>query len=279
MKLLLEKAEEKNYAIGSFSVSNMEMIMGAIQAAEDRNSPIILQVAQGRLKTSPLHLIGPMMIEAAKRASVPVGVHLDHGKSIDIIKQALDLGFTSVMIDASDLPIEQNIEITIKVKQMADSYGASVEAEVGQLSVSEEGVIQKGKFYSEPDEVKMLYDSTKVDAIALSIGNVHGLHKEEPRLDFDLLSRTKKLVSVPLVLHGGSGISPDDFRRCISLGIRKINIATANFMSIDGAAREYCLDDQRDYFLLSNKMTSSMCSNVMKHIDIFQSNQKAWGEA
>lgn len=275
MKVLLENAEYDNYGVGAFSVANMEMIMGVIQAAQELNSPAILQIAQVRLPYSPLHLIGPMMVAAAERATVPIAVHFDHGTDLEAIKQALDLGFTSVMIDASHLPIEQNIDIVGKVKDLADRYHAAVEAEVGQLGGSEGNTEDLEMFYSDPLEVQKLYESTKVDAIALSIGNVHGLYKNEPKLKFELLSETRKLVSVPLVLHGGSGISSEDFRKCISMGIRKVNIATANFTAVENSVRDYCSKDKKDFFQLSSQMVSGMQQNVIQHMNIFQSNNKA----
>jgi len=276
MKSLLIKAEQENYGVGAFSVANMEMIMGVIRAAEETASPVILQIAQVRLPYSPIHLIGPMMVAAAKNSSVPIAVHFDHGLDVDAIRVALELGFTSVMIDASHLPIEQNIEMVRAVKEMADAYGASVEAEVGQLGGSEDGSKDNGMFYSNPQEVKILYESTNVDAIALSIGNAHGLYKKEPKLNFDILLDTKKLVPVPLVLHGGSGISANDFQRCIELGVRKVNIATANFMAVEEEARNYSSEAKRDYFNLNSRMVDRMYKNVTKHINIFKSNGKAW---
>lgn len=276
MKTILSRAEQENYGVGAFSVANMEMIMGAIQAAEECSSPIILQIAQVRLPFSPLYLIGPMMIAAAKQASVPIAVHFDHGLDIQVIQEALELGFTSVMIDASHLPLKDNIELTSRVKLIADKYGATVEAEVGQLGGSEDGSVDNEMYFSDPREVSELYESTGVDAIALSIGNSHGLYKKEPKLNFRILEETKKNVPVPLVLHGGSGISEEDFRQCIKLGIRKINIATASFLSVEGEARSYCREDKRDYFKLSSSMVSGMKKNVIEHINIFQSNNKAW---
>lgn len=274
LKTLLTRAEEGDYAVGAFNVSNMEMILGAVKAAQDMNSPIILQVAQSRLPYSPLPIIGPMMVAAAKNASVPICVNFDHGKDISLLSQALELCFTSVMIDASQLPLEENIAKVRKVKAMADRYGASVEAEVGQLGTTEEGVFGE-MFYSDPAEVRQLYEGTGVDAVALSIGNAHGLYKREPKLKFELLSETNRLVNVPLVLHGGSGISEEDFRRCIRLGIRKINIATANFMAVEAKAREYAKGENRDYFKLSTAMADGMYENVARHIKIFESDGKA----
>ncbi len=274
MRMLLSEAEQKNYGVGAFSIANMEMIMGAVQAAEECSSPLILQIAQARLPYSPLHLIGPMMVAAARQAAVPVAVHFDHGLDPEVIGKALELGFTSVMIDASHLPLRQNIELTAKVKKMADSCGAAVEAEVGQLGISEDGSADGGMFFSDPYEVKSLYEATGVDAIALSIGNAHGLYTKEPRLNFDLLAETRRLVPVPLVLHGGSGISPEDFRRCIRSGVRKINIATANFMAVEKAARSYAGREKRDYFILSSSLAAGMKENVAEHINIFQSNNR-----
>lgn len=274
MKSLLMAADKENYGIGAFSVANMEMIMGVIQAAEEKKSPAILQIAQVRLMYSPLALIGPMMIAAAKNASVPIAVHFDHGLSYDYIKEALDLGFTSVMMDASNLPINQNIEEVLKIKELADRYGADVEAEVGQLAGSEDGSVDQIMYYSDPDEVKKLYEKTGVDAIALSIGNAHGLYKKEPRLMLDILEQSKKRVPIPLVLHGGSGISEEGFRSCIQGGIRKINIATANFMAAEEGVRRYCKEDRRDYFTMSHTMVLSIYENVAKYMDIFESSGK-----
>ncbi len=275
MKTLLQEAEKDNYGVGAFSIANMEMIMGVIKAAEEKKSPAILQIAQVRLPYSPLSLIGPMMIAAAKNASVPIAVHFDHGLTYDSIKEALELGFTSVMMDASNLPIQENIKLVSMVRRLADTYGAAVEAEVGQLAGSEDGSVNHVMYYSDPKEVKELYEHTGVDAIALSIGNAHGLYKNEPRLKFDLLEQSRKLVPIPLVLHGGSGITTEGFRRCIDGGIRKINIATANFLAAEEGVRKYCEGELKDYFAMSHGMMLSIYENVAKHMDIFGSTGKA----
>lgn len=276
MKTLLQKAETGNYGVGAFSVANMEMVLGAMKAAEECNSPLILQVAQVRLPYSPLFEIAPLMIAAAKEAKVPVAVHFDHGQDIECIEQALKLGFTSVMIDASAKPIEENIRMTGAVKKMADCYGATVEAEVGQLGLTEDGLGHEEAIYSDPNEVKQLYDATKVDAIALSIGNAHGVYKKEPKLDFNVLRRTKELVDVPLVLHGGSGISDEDFRNCIKNGVRKINVATATFLAVEQAVSEYAAQKSSpDYFALSRAMMLGAYENIKRHILVFGSDGKA----
>lgn len=275
MKALLQEAQSNKYGVGAFNVANMEMVMGVIKAAEEKRSPAIIQIAQARLPYSPLHLLGPMMVAAAERSQVPIAVHFDHGLEEDRIKEALELGFTSVMIDASHLPLEQNIEITSRIKELAASYGASVEAEVGQLSGSEDGSTEYQAYYSDPGEVKELFESTGVEAIALSIGNAHGLYKKEPRLNFDILRDARELVPTPLVLHGGTGISDEDFRTCIQNGICKVNIATANFLAAEAGVREYCRKEERNYFEMSRAMVDSVCENAARHMDVFESAGKA----
>lgn len=276
MKELLLAAEKEKYGVGAFSVANMEMVLGAVSAAEELCSPMILQVAQVRLPYSPLPIFAPLLLAAARNAKVPVAVHFDHGTELSYIEQALKLGFTSVMIDASRYPIEENIRLTRQVKALADKHGAAVEAEVGQLGSTEDGKADGVAMYSDPQEVQRLYKETGVDAIALSIGNAHGLYKKEPKLNFEILQASKELVDVPLVLHGGSGISAEDFRNCIRHGIRKINVATATFLAVEQAARDYVKTAQNpDYFLLSETMRLGAYENVKRHILIFGSDKKA----
>ncbi|MCR5153388.1 MAG: class II aldolase [Lachnospiraceae bacterium] len=275
MKELLLDAEKRNYGVGAFSVANMEMVMGAIKAAEELDSPVILQVAQVRLPYSPLEIFAPMMVAAAEKAEVPIAVHFDHGTSYECIKESLDLGFTSVMIDASTKPIEENIKLTSQVVELAARYGATVEAEVGQLGMTEDGKGSAMAIYSDPLEVKELYEKARPDAIALSIGNAHGIYKEEPKLNFEVLRKSREAAGVPLVLHGGSGISDEDFKKCIEGGIRKINVATATFMAVEAAARKYSESEKRDYFNLSNMMVLGAYENIKKHILVFGSENKA----
>lgn len=274
MSELLSDAQKGNYGVGAFNVANMEMVMGAIKAAEELMSPIILQIAQVRLPYSPLALIGPLMVGAARTAKVPVAVHLDHGLDMETIQQALEIGFTSVMIDASHLPIDENIEIVQKVKTLADRYGADVEAEVGQLAGSEDGSEGKKVLYSDPDDVEKMYEKTHVCAIALSIGNSHGFYKEEPRLNFNVLIEANKRVPVPLVLHGGTGLSDEDFRKCITYGMRKLNIATSTFHCVENAVRNCSINRDSDYFSISTAMVNAAYENVSKHIKIFRSNNR-----
>ncbi|WP_297137167.1 class II fructose-bisphosphate aldolase [Terrisporobacter sp.] len=274
-KELLLKADQGNYAVGAFNVANMEMIIGAIKAAEELKSPIILQVAEGRLEYSPLELIGPMMVSAAKNANVNVGVNFDHGMTLEKIKMALDLGFTSVMIDGSKLPLDKNIELTKEVIREANKFGASVEAEVGRVGGSEDNSKGVSILYTDVEDAKKFVKETGVDTLAVAIGNAHGVYEGEPNLNFEVLENIDKVIEIPLVLHGGTGITSDDFRKCAKTGIRKINIATATFNSVNKQAKElYENDKKTNYFKLNSAQVKGAYDNVYKHIRIFGSENK-----
>lgn len=239
MKDLLRRAEEKNIGCGAFSVGNMEMVRGAIRAAEELDTPIILQIAEVRLKNSPLHLMGPMMVQAAKEAKGDVAVHLDHGLTFETVDKALELGFTSVMLDASTLPFEENIARVKAVVEKARKYGATVEAELGLVGGSEDGSCDHGIRCTDPDDAVVYARETGIDALAVAIGNAHGNYPVAPTLAFDVLEKIHEKVDIPLVLHGGSGITDKDFQKAISLGIRKVNIATASFNSLTAHVEKY----------------------------------------
>ncbi len=276
MKDLLADAQKGGYAVGSFSVANMEMILGIVKAAEETKSPIILQIAEVRLNHSPLAIIGPAMLAAAKNAKVPVAVHLDHGTTLECISQALELGFTSVMFDGSHLPVEENIEMTKKVISMAKPFGAAVEAEIGCVGGSEDGSVDIAMRCTSPEQAKEFFEKTRVDALAIAIGNAHGFYKEAPQLRFDILESVAEAVDIPLVLHGGTGIEPEDFVRCHQKGIKKINIATATFAASESKVREgYAKDEIKGYYDLHQREIQGAYENALKHIEIFHSQNKA----
>ena len=271
MKDLLERAAKNNIGCGAFSVGNMEMVKGAIRAAEELNTPIILQIAEVRLGHSPLHLMGPMMVQAAKEAKVDVAVHLDHGLTIETVKKALDLGFTSVMLDASTLPFEENIANTKKVVELAAQYGATVEAELGLVGGSEDGSCDHGIRCTDPDDAKIFTEQTGIDALAVAIGNAHGNYPVAPTLAFGVLEQIYNKVEIPLVLHGGSGITDKDFQKAISLGIRKVNIATASFNSLTKKVEAYIASTEKhNYFDLNVAMVEGTYENVKRHIQVFR---------
>lgn len=270
MKDLLKRAEEKNIGCGAFSVGNMEMVKGAIRAAEELNTPIILQIAEVRLKNSPLHLMGPMMVQAAKEAKVDVAVHLDHGLTFETVDKALELGFTSVMLDASTLPFEENIAKVKTVVEKARKYGATVEAELGLVGGSEDGSCDHGIRCTDPDDAVVYARETGIDALAVAIGNAHGNYPVAPTLAFDVLEKIHEKVDIPLVLHGGSGITDKDFQRAISLGIRKVNIATASFNSLTAHVEKYMEStDKHNFFDLNEAMVQGTYENVKRHIIVF----------
>lgn len=267
---LLNSVQDNSYAIGSFNVSNMEMVMGTIRAAETLNAPLIIQIAEGRLKYSPLHILGPMMVAAAKAAKVPTAVHLDHGSTMETIKLALDVGFTSVMFDGSKYPLDENIRLTKEVKALADKYGAHVEAEIGRVGGAEGDYKSVDIMITSTEEAVRFAEETGVDALAVAIGTAHGNYKETPQLRIDRLKEIAATVKCPLVLHGGTGLTEQDFCNSIENGIKKVNIATASY---DNAARHVkeLVKEQPDanYFAVSDAIVNGVYENVVKHMKIF----------
>lgn len=270
MKSLLEQAKKNHRGIGAFTVGNMEMVKGAVEVAEELNTPIILQIAEVRLNHSPLALMGPMMVQAAKEAKVEIAVHLDHGLTMEVVQKALDYGFTSVMFDSSTYPFEENIKRTREVVRLAEKYGATTEAELGLVGGSEDGSYDHGIRCTNPDDAKLFCERTGIDALAVAIGNAHGNYPVAPKLAFDVLEEIHKKTEVPLVLHGGSGITDDDFQKAISLGIVKVNIATASFNKLTQRAEEYLQSEgKHNFFSLNEAMVQGTYENVKHHIEVF----------
>lgn len=271
MKALLEQAQAERRGVGAFSVGNMEMVKGAVQAAEELRTPIILQIAEVRLKHSPLHLMGPMMVQAAKEAEVDIAVHLDHGLTMETVRQTLELGFTSVMYDSSAYSFAENIERTREAAELARAYGATVEAELGLVGGSEDGSCDHGIRCTDPRDAKIFCERTGVDALAVAIGNAHGNYPVAPRLAFDVLEQIHaETGSIPLVLHGGSGITDADFQTAIRKGIVKVNIATASFNQLMKRSEEYMrTEGAHNYFSLNEAMVRGTYENVKHHIEVF----------
>lgn len=269
MKDILLEAEKGDYGVGAFSVANMEMVIAAIRAAEELRSPLILQIAEVRLGPSPLHLIGPMMVEAAKKATVPVAVHFDHGETEENIRKALEIGFTSVMYDGSILSLSENIANTKTIVQLAQFFDATVEAEIGRVGGSEDGSVDIEIAITSVEEAKKFAEETGIDALAIAIGNAHGMYKGKPNLRLDRLEEINNEVKIPLVLHGGSGISEKDFRTAISYGIRKINVATSTFNNVVERVNEKV--PFADYFSYHEEVIQAAAENVKKHMEMFQS--------
>lgn len=221
---ILSIAEENRYAVGAFNTPNLECINAVLSAAEKLNVPVIIAHAELHEAVSPLTKIGPVMVQAAKASRVPVCVHLDHCEDLDYMAQALEIGFTGVMYDGSTLPYEENLVNTKKAVAMAGKYGCGVEAELGALASREGGAANvSGPVYTDPDEAVSFCRETGIDALAPSFGTAHGIYKSKPVLDLDRVKVISEKTGLPLVMHGGSGVSPDDYRTGIRNGLRKIN--------------------------------------------------------
>ena len=223
---VLKKAQKGKYAVGLFNTTDTDMLQAVIEAAEESNSPVILGTAEVLLPYGELKLIAPSVIAAAKRAKVPVVVHYDHGLTFDRCIEALKLGFSSIMFDGSAKPYEQNIAETREMVKIAHAFGATVEGEIGHVGEAAKEDNLLTDMYTTPEEAKAYLEATGVDALAVAIGSAHGVYKKKPMLNIERLKEISSAVKVPLVLHGGSGLSDDDFKNTIRNGIAKVNIFT-----------------------------------------------------
>ncbi|MDR7078629.1 fructose-bisphosphate aldolase class II [Neobacillus niacini] len=241
MKEMLIKAKAEGYAVGQFNINNLEFTQAILQAAEAEKSPVILGVSEGAARYMGGFKTIVKMVEGLLedyKITVPVAIHLDHGSSFEKCKEAIDAGFTSVMIDASHHPFEENIETTLKVVEYAHSKGVSVEAELGTVGGQEDDVVAEGVIYADPKECEELVKRTGIDCLAPALGSVHGPYKGEPNLGFKEMEEIGKITGLPLVLHGGTGIPLKDIQQSVSLGTAKINVNTENQIASAKAVRE-----------------------------------------
>jgi len=242
---ILALAEEKKCAVGAFNTPNLECVNAVLHAAQRLQVPVIIAHAELHESVSPLSEIGPVMVDAAKRASVPVCVHLDHCESLSYMEQALKLGFTGVMYDGSTLPYEDNAANTVKAVEMAKSFHAGVEAEIGTLASREGGeAAAAGPVYTDPELAVKFCHETGINALAPSFGTAHGIYKEKPVLDLELVKTIAERTGLPLVMHGGSGVSPEDYKTGIHNGLRKINYYS--YMSKAGTGAVKALLEKED---------------------------------
>ena len=269
LKQILKIAEAKRIAIGSFNTPNLESMQAVIRAGERLNQPVIIMHAQvhEEMGICSIDEIGGIMLYMADRASVPVCVHLDHGTDLAYINKALDIGFTSVMYDGSVLEYEENFANTCIAAELAHRKGASIEAEIGSMGAREGGGGNDESIYTDPDAAKIFARDTGIDALACAFGTAHGLYATTPKLDFPRLERIKSLVDIPLVIHGGSGVSHEDYRKVISLGVRKINYYT--YMSKAGGTNVAELSDKTFYHDIAISATNAMQKDVEDAINVF----------
>lgn len=239
-KQILKKAQEEHYAVGAFNVENMEMVMAVISAAEEMSAPVIMQTTPSTVSYAGLDYFLANVKVAASRANVPVAIHLDHGSSFELASQAFRTGYTSIMIDGSHGDFESNVKLSKSVVDMCKSSGIAVEAELGKVGGKEDDLDGgDGDIYTDPLEAKEFVERTGVDSLAIAIGTAHGMYKGEPKLDLDRLSAIREVVSVPLVLHGGSGIPDSKVQEAIRRGICKVNYATELRIAYTDGIKKY----------------------------------------
>lgn len=270
-------AQKNKYAIGLFNTTDTDAIEGAITAAERMSSPIIIGTAEVLLRHGELQLIGPAMINMAKKASVPVAVHYDHGLTYERCMEALDLGFSSVMYDCSTASYEDNVARLKEMADIAHSRGATIEGELGHVGDnvdSKEGnsvMEDPSKFYTDPNVAKDFVDKTGIDVLAIAIGTAHGTYTCKPKLDIERLKEIRSKVDIPLVLHGGSGLSEADLKSCITNGIAKVNI----FTDIYVGALDTMKDLKDDYHVMRDLKVERIREVVCEKIKLFGSEGKA----
>lgn len=271
---VLEKAQKGKYAVGLFNTTDTDMLQAVIEAAEESNSPVILGTAEVLLPYGELKLIAPSVIAAAKRAKVPVVVHYDHGLTFDRCIEALKLGFSSIMFDGSAKPYEQNIAETREMVKIAHAFGATVEGEIGHVGEAAKEDNLLTDMYTTPEEAKAYLEATGVDALAVAIGSAHGVYKKKPMINIERLKEISSAVKVPLVLHGGSGLSDDDFKNTIRNGIAKVNIFTDLCLAGERAMKDG--EEKKLGYLETRNLKVEYIKEAVKHkMTLFGSVNKA----
>ena len=269
LREVLKDAQEKKYGVGLFNTVNLEMAKGVLAAAEELKSPVIIGTAEVLLPTASLEELSYFLLPMARKASVPVVLHYDHGLTEPKIMEALRLGFSSIMYDCSTDSYENNVRRVARMVEIAGMFGASVEGELGHVGANDESA-GDDSIYTEPDQARDSARRTGVDALAVAIGTAHGAYKEKPKLDIGRLAQIAETVPVPLVLHGGSGLSDQDFKNCVANGISKINI----FTDINCAAAKAACDNYSQGCGLTdiqNQITEAVKQETMKKMRVFGS--------
>lgn len=276
---LLKRAFEGKYGVGAFNANNLEQIQGIIAGAEEENSPVILQASQGAISYAGLNIITAMVLNIAKETSIPMSLHLDHGMSFEQNVKCLRAGFSSLMFDGSTLPFEENVAITKKVVEIARPVGVSVEGELGRVAGTEDklNIDEIKALWTQPEQAAEFIKLTGVDALAVAVGSVHRMRTQEANLDIDRIRAIRKAVSVPLVLHGSSGVTDDSIKMAIKEGLCKINVATAlNMAFTQGMATALkAKPDEIDPRKILGISRDEVKKVVKQKIRVFGSNGKA----
>ncbi|MFV0361985.1 MAG: class II fructose-1,6-bisphosphate aldolase [Suipraeoptans sp.] len=267
-KEMLLKAQKEGYAVGAFNVENMEMVLAVIEAAEEAGAPVMLQTTPSTVRYASVDMFAAMVKARADKSSVPVCIHLDHGTDFELAKSAIEAGYTSVMIDGSHDSFEDNIAKSKKVVDMAKTKGIPVEAELGKVGGKEDDLESKGNANTDPDEAKEFVERTGVDSLAIGIGTAHGFYVGTPVLDKELVSKVRELVSIPLVLHGASGLSDEDVSECVRRGMCKVNFATELRVAYTDAMKKLANEapdtfDPKKYGVVSMKAVKELVKERM----------------
>lgn len=283
LKEILADTREKGYGVGAFNYNDYEDAKGIVEAAIEENAPVILMASMGAVKYMGLKHAAEMIKELAEQAPVPVCLHLDHATDVELIKDAVRAGFTSVMIDASKMDYEENIRVTKEVVDFAKPYGCSVESELGKVGGKEEQIEAEDDVsgYTRPEDVPDFVERTGIDALAVAIGTCHGFYKKEPKIDFERLEKIVKLTDCPLVLHGGSGVPVEDFKKCVRMGMSKINVGTELKAGFTNALRKAVEEEPKEEFDPRNymKYVIRACKEIAREkMEIFGSAGKAGKE-
>lgn len=281
LKEILAGTREGHYAVGAFNFNGYEDAQGIVEGAVSKNSPVILMASTSAVKYIGLNQVAGMVSGMAKSADIPICLHLDHATDVAMIKEAIKAGFTSVMIDASALSYEENIAKSREVVAFARLYGCSVEAELGRVGGKEDNIVvdTPSAAFTDPAAVPRFVEETGIDALAVAIGTVHGFYKSEPKLDFERLQQLVAATDCPLVLHGGTGVPEEDFRRCVRTGMSKINVGTELKATYSRALRRAVSGNSESEFdpkKYVGPVKAACAEVVMGKIDIFGSANKAW---
>lgn len=274
LNAVLSKAQKENYAVGLFNTTDTDMLQAVVETAEELHSPVIIGTAEVLLPYGELKLIAPSLIRMAKNASVPVVVHYDHGLTFGRCMEALQLGFSSIMYDGSNHEESLNLQNTAEIVKIAHALGVSVEGEIGHVGNASENDGAQTDLYTTPQEAIRFVESTGVDALAVAIGTAHGAYKTKPKLDIGRLSQIRKALDTPLVLHGGSGLSDEDFRDTIKNGIAKVNIFTDICVAGEKAMQK-ALAEGKSYLEIRNEKVKFMKEAVKEKMQLFGSVGKA----
>lgn len=273
MKDMLVKAQREGYGVGNFDVFNLELLQGVMKAQEELKAPIILAYGPPFEKFSPIRHFAKLMRSYAEETNLPVVIHLDHANTIDQVKIAVEAGFNSVMIDASSLCFEDNIAATQEVVQYCRSLHIPVEAELGH--VGDEGVYDLTNYgFTDPSLAEEFVERTQIDALAVAIGNAHGVYSSKPKINYEVLKAVREAVSIPLVLHGASGIPDEDISLCTKLGITKINIHTELLLSAVESLEKDVLAGS-NYYTMFEHHVAAVKARTEEKIRLFGSHSKA----